>query len=176
MCKEMKKILFISTIILSLAFASCDFINISNTEKDTSIAAPGIESRADGLVIAPKYVSGASYMSIFRYEVSDATSAAIIVENSTKLVGQITPASTYSGATQFTDFYTDSGKYYQYYIRYKNSSTYVYSKMSGTYKGVGTSDLEPITNNTANEKFRFRWIRIRVSFLLLQLTSRCLRL
>src|SRR5574344_915773 len=156
--KEMKKILFISTIILSLAFVSCHYINISNTEKDTSIAAPGITSTTDGLVIAPKYMSGASYMSIFRYEVNGATDTATIVENSTKLVGQITPAENYVGATQFVDFYTSSSdKYYQYYIRYKNSSSYVYSKTSGTIKGVGSSDLKSITKNTSTEKIQISY-------------------
>src|SRR5574344_1820024 len=115
--EEMKRVFFITTMLFSLAFASCDFINISNTEKDTSIAAPSITSTTEGLVIAPKYSSGAFYMNIFRYEVTDGTDSAKIVENSTKLMGQITPASGYSGTTQFTDFYTASGKYYQYYIR-----------------------------------------------------------
>ena len=146
----MKKSLFILTILFSLVTFSCGIINVSDNTEDTSIAAPSIVSTTEGLVIAPTYSSGASYISIFRYEVSGSSDSATVVEDTTKLIGQITPADNYTGQTQFTDFYTNSSKYYQYYARYKNSHTYVYSKTSGTFAGKGSAGEKSITNNTSN--------------------------
>lgn len=146
----MKKNFFILTILFSLVTFSCGIINVSDDSEDTSIAAPSIVYATEGLVIAPTYSSGASYINIFRYEVSSSSDSATIVENTTKLVGQITPADNYTGQTQFTDLYTNSSKYYQYYVRYKNSHTYIYSKKSGTFAGKGSAGEKSITNNTSN--------------------------
>lgn len=161
--KGMKKILFFNNIIFTLTALvcamSCNLININNSESSDTIEAPVIENGAGGWVISPATVTGTLYYNIFRYEVTDGTSSGTIVEGTTTSIGQVIPytdtkANTYSGTVSFIDYYTDTSKYYQYYIRYKTSHAYRYSKVTGTYSGSGTSGVKAITNNTGLEKIQ----------------------
>src|SRR5574344_1593199 len=96
--RMMKKSLFFFLIGISLVTLSCN-IDITNDSDSTTITAPAISSGTDGLVIAPTMSSSTSYsyLSIFRYEVSGSSDSATIVSDSTELIGQITPASGYTG-------------------------------------------------------------------------------
>jgi len=142
--KKMKKTFFSLLVFFSLLTVACGLIDIDNNDT-TVIAAPSISIATEGHVISPTIVTGTSYMSIFRYRVTDASNSATIVADTTVLIGQITPAENYTGSVQFTDYYTASGEFYQYYIRYKTSHTYSYSSASGTYPGNGNPGTKPIT-------------------------------
>jgi hypothetical protein len=169
----MKKIFFILTAICIFSFSSCDFINVTNKSSDASaITAPAIESKSDGLVVSPSYLAGTVYLNIIRYEVNGSTDSATIVENTTQNIGQVTVAtinnSLYTGSILFTDYYTDPSKYYQYFIRYKTSTEYKTSAVSGTYQGAGTAGVKAITNNTSNEAIQ---IVLNTSQYILSFTS-----
>lgn len=144
----MKKNLLFLLAGISLVTLSCKF-DITNNTSSTTITAPAISTGTDGPVIAPTMSSSVtySYLSIFRYEVSGSSDSATKVSGSTSLIGQITPASDYTGSVQFTDLYADTSKYYQYYIRYKTAHAYLYSAASGTHQGTGTAGVQAITNS-----------------------------
>lgn len=155
----MKKIIFSFITVFIFSLCSCDFLNITNDkDSSSSITAPVIETKSDGLVISPTQVTGTVYLNIFRYEVDGATDSASIVANTTQNIGQVTLAtingSLYSGSILFTDYYTSTSKYYQYFVRYKTSSAYKTSAVSGTYKGAGSAGEKSITNKTANTPFQ----------------------
>ena len=158
---KMKKIILFLTTLTILTFTSCEFIDITNNEPDTSIYAPTITSATEGLVIAPTIVTGTEYMNIFRYEIS-AESA--IVENSTKNIGQINPADSYSGPVQFIDYYCEASKSYQYYIRYKTSHTYRYSEASKTFVLKTGSGEKAITSSEESVPVTFNKNQCILSF------------
>ena len=142
----MKKIILFFTTIIILTFTSCDIIDINNNETDTSIYAPTITNTTEGLIIAPSIITGTLYMNIYR----------LVIKNnsidSTTNIGQITPATDYSGPVQFTDYYCDSSKSYQYYIRYKTSHTYRYSEVSKTFTPTANNGEKGITAPDTDRK------------------------
>lgn len=139
----MKKInlLFAMPFVLFM-LTGCDFLNFKST--DPGISAPSVESTKDGFVISPTQVSNASYMSIIRYRVSDGSSSASKEDDTLYIVGQITPKQKKQSAYQFTDKYVRPGAYYQYYVRYKVPSGYVFSAATTTYRPQESSSLKEV--------------------------------
>ncbi len=139
-----KKNLFFTAIIFSCAAAifSCSVIDFST--EDASITAPAISrNEKDGsITILPTVKKAATYINVFRYEVSSNDKDANIVENTTVNIGQIIPTEYYKdNAISLKDYYTAGDKYYQYYVRYQFSTGYSFSKTTNTFKGCGNGEV-----------------------------------
>ncbi|MCR5217803.1 hypothetical protein [Treponema sp.] len=137
----MKKIFILLTTAFAAAlFSSCGFIDFSTD--DGSITAPTVTYGSDdaSIIITPVHQSNCYYINIIRYEVSSGSKDADKVDDSTVVVGQIVPTDYYNNnAMTFIDYYTDSSKYYQYYVRYRKADGYTYSQTTISYAGKGTS-------------------------------------
>ncbi|MBB5219051.1 hypothetical protein DYE49_11520 [Treponema rectale] len=137
----MKKIFILLTAVFSAAlFSSCGFIDFS--KDDGSITAPTITYGSDGgsIIITPVHQSGCYYVNVIRYEVDSGSKDASMVQNSTVNIGQIQPTEYYNNhAMTFIDYYTDSNKFYQYYVRYRKADGYTSSQTTISYQGKGTA-------------------------------------
>ena len=137
----MKKIFILLTAVFSAAlFSSCGFIDFS--KDDGSITAPTITYGSDGgsIIITPVHQSGCYYVNVIRYEVSTGDKDADMVPGSTVNIGQIQPTEYYNNhAMTFIDYYTDSNKFYQYYVRYRKADGYTSSQTTISYQGKGTA-------------------------------------
>lgn len=134
-----KKLILLTAVFFVALFSSCNFIDFSTN--DNSITAPTIHgSDGGGIVIAPVKQADCYYINVIRYEVSSGDKDASKVENSTVVVGQIVPTSyPQNNAMIFIDYYTDSSKFYQYYVRYRKADGYSYSQTTISYAGKGAS-------------------------------------
>lgn len=145
--KLMKKVLFfLSLFCVCILCASCT-VEEESTEEGivASIKAPEHTIADSAIILSPSHngINSFLYLNMFRYEVDSAGK-----QKDTKTaplnIGQIVPytntdgGSTFNGQTAFTDFFTTSGTYYKYFVRYALSGNkYVYSETTGIVTGVG---------------------------------------
>ncbi len=122
--------------IIALIATSCF---LQNSDDDQYIAAPTVETSSTAVcTIGFSYYTGMKYANIIRQSSSDRNfSGAVTTEN----IGQIVPADKISDTTTFifADKYTDSSKYYRYYIRYCTGAAYYKSKVSQVISTTGSS-------------------------------------
>ena len=137
----MKKLFILLTAVFSAAlFSSCGFIDFS--KDDGSITAPTVAYESDGgsIIITPVPQSGCYYVNVIRYEVTTGDKDADMVPGSIVNIGQIQPTEYYNNhATTFFDYYTDSNKFYQYYVRYRKADGYTSSQTTISYAGKGAA-------------------------------------
>ncbi len=155
--QEMKKIIFyLTALFIAASVVSCGLVDFSN--EDSYIDDPTAQEDGSYISISVSNYVGCKYINVIRYEVSGPTAAADKVDNTTFSIGQITPKNDYQKKNKnnyvFKDFYTDSAKYYQYYVQYMTSSGNVVSKTTGTVQGKGSLGEKIISINAPATSIR----------------------
>lgn len=133
--------------ILAFAFSVLFFYSCAE-ETPEELKRPDVELISDGIAISIAVDNSASYVNIFRKELTTPPSPTPKISN----IGMIIPsAKDLQDAYSFVDKLLVSGKKYSYCARYRHSGRYVYTGWSDWPMDESGTDLPPVTTTYSND-------------------------